>query len=249
MNFLKLFFQRLLNEIKYIYFVSLNLKVLNSDFYNILINVNKHNKYIVRSLILKAYEKEEITLLLKHFKKNDILLDFGSGIGLVGMIGAKISEKMHVLIEPNTDIFKLLTSNVKLNNIKNVNLLNAVVAINENQKYYFVKKDKYLESYITNDVTNLEEAEIQNMTVLGFNKLITENKISFITCDIEGYEVVLLSDPHIDYSNINGIIVEMHFNNFYVREQYQLMLTNLYKNGFLIHQDSTFDVQYFYKNN
>lgn len=250
MNYLNQIFQRIYNELKYLYFVLFNLKVLNSGFNNILININEYNKYIVRSLILKAYEKDEISLLLKHFKQNDVLLDFGSGIGLVGMIGAKLSEKNHVLIEPNSDIFQVLSSNIKLNNIDNVTILNAVVAINENEKYFFVKKKKYLESYITTDDSNISDndIEIQKMTVLSLNKLILENNITFISCDIEGFEVFLFSDSNIDFTNINGIVVEMHFNKIFVSEQYDRMIHNLYNKGFLIHQDSTFDVQYFYKN-
>ena len=249
MNYLKQILKRLINEFKFLFFSLFNLKILNAGFNNILININEYNKYIVRSLILKTYEKDEISLLIKHFKHNDTLLDFGSGIGLVGMIGAKLSNRNHILVEPNSDIFNVLCSNLKLNNISNVTPLNAVVAINDTQNYYFVKKKKYLESYITTEIPNLvnNDFEIQKMSVLGFNKLITDYNITFISCDIEGFEVVLLSEPSINFDNVKGIVVEMHFNQISVRENYCTMIQNLYNKGFLLHEDSTFDVQYFYK--
>jgi FkbM family methyltransferase len=137
----------------------------------------------------------EFALIQKLVKKDNIVVDVGSNVGLytkylsdlVGINGKVIS------IEPIPYTFGILSHTVaklKLNNVKLYNcavsnqesFLNMVIPKNENglEDYYLAKIIEPAKA------TKFDTVEVQTKTL--DNILFEEGKISFIKCDVEGHE-------------------------------------------------------------
>jgi len=148
----------------------------------------------MRLSILGIYEP----LAVKHFqnsiKPGDTVLDIGAHIGYYTLMAAKrVGKKGKVYaFEPNQDNCALLTKNLKLNNFKNVVLVNKAVSRSSGKVKFFlsnVSTGMHSLIDIDNKSENIIEIEAVSLNDFFGKKIPT---VSIIKMDIEGGEYAAL---------------------------------------------------------
>ncbi len=168
-------------------FIRLHLK---SDY----IESNGHKIFLdsIDSLRLSTggeHEFFELEIMKKEIKEGDVVFDIGANIGYYTLMFAKLvgpKGKVYAF-EPDPTNFSLLEKNVKINNYKNVILINKAVGnktgkiklylSEENHGMHRVYESKYCKRAVDIDIIKLDDL---------FNKGI---KLNFIKMDIEGAEI------------------------------------------------------------
>src|SRR3989344_4947709 len=148
----------------------------------------------MRLSILGIYEP----LAVKHFqnsiKPGDTVLDIGAHIGYYTLMAAKrVGKKGKVYaFEPNQDNCALLTKNLKLNNFKNVVLVNKAVSRSSGKvKFFLSNVSTGMHSLVDIDNKRENSIEIEAVSLNDFfgKKIPT---VSIIKMDIEGGEYAAL---------------------------------------------------------
>jgi len=96
--------------------------------------------------------------------------------------------------EPDKIAFEHFTNNIKLNNINNINVINAAASFEDNTKELFIKNDgdsvsslidRTMEGYICS-----KHYEVKTINI--FNFISNIENIGLIKIDIEGFEEILI---------------------------------------------------------
>ena len=138
--------------------------------------------------------KEERDKIEKYIKKGDTVIDVGGNMGFFVLILNNLmndSGKIYSF-EPSGRLSKKLSSTVKINNLKNVEIINLALGEQEGAtSLYFNPKQSGLSSIVTQDKNDFIVEEIKITTLDKFSNNISE-RISFIKIDTEGYEPQVL---------------------------------------------------------
>lgn len=152
------------------------------------------------------YEEEEMQILKLHLSEHDIVMELGSGIGLVSSYCAKQNGSNRVFtFEANPTLEPHIENNFKLNNVSpslEICLLGEQVG---EQKFY-VAKNFWASS--TEYSEKNEVREIVQIPVKSFNKELQRISPTFLIIDIEGGEYDLFQ-----YAALHGvqkILIELH---------------------------------------
>lgn len=129
-----------------------------------------------------SWENETFNFLDEFLSKEKDYLDIGSWVGPT-VIYASYLCRNAVAIEPDPVAYRILNTNIKLNNISNIKTINKAVSIFENS---FMSESKFFGdsmtriSYNSNNGTPIES--------IGLDDLIDMGDFSLIKMDIEGSE-------------------------------------------------------------
>jgi len=154
-----------------------------------------------------------------------VIFDCGANIGTSVLYFAQIFSNAKIIaFEPDPNIFKLLEDNVKLNEIKNVDLINKAVWINEEGIDFGIEGADGSSIYSDNNKIKVSSCRLKSL-------IEKENKIDLLKIDIEGAEVEVLKDCEGSLNKVDNIFIEYH--SFVDRSQeLELLLALLSKNGF-----------------
>lgn len=149
-----------------------------------------------RSIYKTGKYEEELTTLLSDVCKlnsDNILLDVGANIGWYSIILSKlmpVSCKTYSF-EPDPLNFELLTHNCKLNNITNIECINAAVgeSIGTATLHLYPSKNLGRHSLIALE-GNSEKLDVKMISLDSFfeEQQIDLTRIKFLKIDIEGFE-------------------------------------------------------------
>jgi FkbM family methyltransferase len=150
----------------------------------------------------KGYEYPERRLLRKFLNKNDIVLELGTGVGLISTICSKMvgSEKVFTF-EANPLLKSTILETFSLNEVT-PKLIMSAVGPNSGEKTFYIHNDFWGSSF-----ANLTRHSIK-IHVTSFNDIIHTIKPTFLIIDIEGAEYELFQDA--DLSSVKKIIIELH---------------------------------------
>lgn len=141
------------------------------------------------------YEHEEMEMILKLLKKDNVIIDIGGNIGWYAVnLGLKRPDSIIYTFEPIPKTYEYLQKNIQLNNLKNVTPNN----------FGFSEKDDTLTFYYYPEGSG--NASMANLTkkesvlkikckVTTLDSFIEKNKIKvdFIKCDVEGAELFVFN--------------------------------------------------------
>ncbi len=135
------------------------------------------------------YEKFETKLIKNEIKQDDIVLDLGANIGYYTLIFAKlVGENGKVFaFEPDPTNFALLKKNVKINDYKNIVLINKAVSNKTGKLKLFLCEDNKGDHRIYDSKDDRKFIEIESIRLDDYFKN-QNNKINFIKMDIQGAE-------------------------------------------------------------
>jgi FkbM family methyltransferase len=218
---------------------------LNKD-----LKINLYKDSILSRLIYDGFEKEETDYLVSILNEGDIFIDIGTNIGLFSLIASKIVgiEGKVLSFEPTPMTFSRLNENVKLNNLKNIDIRNIGLSDKKGELTFYVSNNGYdaWNSFAPSQDNKLEISIQVPVSTLDIElKDIDQSKIKLVKIDVEGWEKFVLYGGKDFLVKYNPIVMvefteENTFNAGYaVHEIYDLMQDfgyswYIFKNGELI---------------
>ncbi|MBF9030148.1 FkbM family methyltransferase [Rhodobacterales bacterium HKCCE3408] len=160
---------------------------------------------LVRDLIFKdTYEDAERELLARCLRAGDRVLEVGGGIGLIGLVAAKIAGAGRVVsYEANPVLRQIIEANYALNDVSPELRMKAVTT--DGAPATFHVSDNVVSSSLR------ERSEATRAVTVESDALadvLAEVKPDVLVMDVEGAEVDLL--PSADLSGLRAIVVELH---------------------------------------
>lgn len=166
-----------------------------------------------RNLINEICIKNDYT---RHFKikEGDIVVDIGANIGIFSILASQRAKKVYSF-EPVLENFKMLTSNVKLNQKTNCILLNKAVSNTVGSRRLFLADDNFGGNSFSGDHWQVKEhsqsIEVETTNLETFIKKNKIDQIDFLKIDCEGaeYEILMNCSKSV-LSKIKKISMEFH---------------------------------------
>jgi len=163
-------------------------------------------------------------------KKNDIIIDIGSHIGLFCLYASQYCKNGKIFCyEPVKENFYILIDNLELNKIKNIIPFNSAVSNQTNKTKIFLNSDDSAHSIFDSGKNSID---VNSTTI---KSIFDENKIkncNLLKLDCEGAEYQIIdSIPSEYFFRIDKIIIEYHVATKNP-ESYKRLLKKLTDNSF-----------------
>lgn len=162
-------------------------------------------KRLARTILKGSYEAPERKLIRSVLRKGMSVVEVGAGIGLVGLLSARLTEGGPVVsYEANPDLEKIILHNYSLNSFRPK--LNMRAVTQDGQPVHFFRNPNIVSSSLL-DRGSAEQEKISVQSV-RLQDVLTENKPNVLIMDVEGAEVSLLKD--VNFGDLQHMIVELH---------------------------------------
>ncbi len=157
------------------------------------IMIDPKNGYTDKMLYLERSRDKYVTDVLdKYLTKGSVFVDIGMNIGYETLWGAKIVGETGKVIsfEPLAFLVEQVKESLKVNNFKNVEIVNKALGIKEEKlKIFLTSADAGLSSLVNSENSNREE----NIDVSTLDKELKDlTRLDLIKIDVEGYEYEVL---------------------------------------------------------
>jgi len=184
---------------------------------------------------VEKYTTENLEIFFTYYnpKKNDIILELGSGIGNETLCISKLigDEGKIYSVEPFDSIFKLLKKTVEINDLKNVKLINKAL-YNETTYIGFSSEE---ENWLGGKIDNNSKNKIKTLTLNSFVKENNINKINFCKINIEGAEKYITENSNEFFKVCENLAIECHdFLNQDDYKTYELVKNFLIEKKYII---------------
>ncbi len=147
------------------------------------------DKYVGQRIALGKYEEYETKLLLRQLRSNDIVVDVGANIGYYTLLMAQKVNKV-VAIEPDKENFKILNKNIKVNNLKNVEVINAAVGNKQTKIKYYQSEENFGDGRVYRTIIPRTSYSVTSYRLDDVLK--NEPNISLIKIDTQGWEPAVI---------------------------------------------------------
>ena len=150
---------------------------------------------IVSEHILKfnIWEPYETMLVLQHLQPGSVFLDVGANIGYYTVLaGAAVGERgLVIAYEPDGENFRLLESNIALNELTNVQPFKAALGDHPGRSSIYLSQDNKGNHRLFDDGDGRRTTAVEIVHGDEHVARITE-RLDFIKIDTEGYEAHIL---------------------------------------------------------
>jgi len=147
------------------------------------------------NLSFGGYEKEERLCVAGMIGQSDVVFDIGANYGWYSLnIAKKYPNARIYAFEPIPYSFDILSRNIGLNNIKNINVFNIGIGKENTVLEFNYNKDASGATSMVNllDRENVEKIKCGIRTLDSFVQEKSIDRVDFIKCDIEGAEFFAL---------------------------------------------------------
>ena len=171
----------------------------------IMLPLGKHlSDNLVEALFAGGYEKAELRTIMSKLDSADVVMEIGSGLGLVSSYCAKkIGSKNVFAYEANPGLEPVILSAYGLNEVS-PSLKICLLSDTEGDQSFYVERDFWKSSMIRSSV-DAKEIRIPKRIL---NEEIKRINPTFLIMDIEGGEYELFQ--YMDLGSIKKIAVELH---------------------------------------
>jgi FkbM family methyltransferase len=159
---------------------------------------------VLDALYRGSYESHEAAMVTQVLEPDDVVLEFGTGIGYISTLCCK-KVKSHGQVhsfEANPLLIPLIQDTYKLNNVAPI-LHHSAIGKESGIAELFMNADFWLSSTRAQNGTNK-----MIVPCTAIDDAIKEIKPSMIVCDIEGAEIGLFDNAPL--GDVNKIIIEVH---------------------------------------
>jgi FkbM family methyltransferase len=158
---------------------------------------------VTRLLRRGDYEFAERKLLLSILQVDDRVLEVGAGIGVLGLVAARVCGPRNVLsYEPNPKTMPLIEANHNLNNLY-PGVREKAITADGGSITFFRTANIISSSQIERDLS-----EAITVSSDRINDAIAEFQPTILVMDAEGAELNLL--PTADLSSLRALVIETH---------------------------------------
>ena len=184
--------------------------------------------HLVRNLIFKnTYEDAERELLQRGLRPGDTVLEIGGGIGLIGLLAAKmVAPGKVVSYEANAALEPILRANYALNPVAPELRMKAVTA-DGNPVTFHVSDNVVSSSLVDRDMATREVSVASD----ALDDVLRELVPNVLVMDVEGAEIDLLKAA--DLSGLRALVVELH-PHIVGEEACAALVETLKANGFAV---------------
>ena len=184
-----------------------------------------------RDLYYDRHEATERQIIEQRLRPDDIVLELGSGMGIITITCCQItgSDRVHTF-EANPQMEPTLRRNFELNGVT-PHLQMAMISSAAGTEEFHVS-DKFLLSSRYESAARASRAKSESTTVptVSLQQVLQQIQPTFLVVDIEGGELELL-DPGVDLSSVQRICIEVH-PAIIGDEQSGRLIENLIQRGF-----------------
>ena len=173
------------------------------------INFHFDKKFMDRkrfvALAAGAIEIDEITVAQKFLNDKDIIVEFGSGLGIAAArVNAAIKPQKHYCFEANPAVIEY---SQKLFNLNNMDIQIENYALGDGSNLPFYALDDYLLSSFQKPKNNPKYRKIDVPTI-KCQDVLEKFQPTAIFCDVEGAELEYLNASN--FGKTKTIIAELH---------------------------------------
>ena len=179
------------------------------------------------ALAAGAIESEEIALARKYLRAEDIVVEFGSGLGIAAArVHRAVHPKAHFCFEANP-IAVAYSKHLFTTNEMQIDVDQRALG-NGSTSPFYATDDYILSSFdIPKNTEHFKKIDIPTISLAA---VIKEKKPTAIFCDIEGAEDEFL--PPEDLKGVDKVIIELHPSH-YGMHGVQRIKERFTKNGFV----------------
>lgn len=184
---------------------------------------------VIQAIYDGEYEHGELYFLRSRLNSDDIVMELGTGIGLLSCYAAKIVGSQNVFTyEANPSLEKPIRQLYQMNNV-NPHLECCMLGEQEGEHNFYIEKD----FWASTNVKGSEESIAVKVPVKSFNEAIRQINPSFLIIDIEGgeYELINYADLH----NVRKLIIEVH-RSILGNDKVESVIAKLSELGFKIEE-------------
>ncbi|MCF6304193.1 MAG: FkbM family methyltransferase [Rhodobacteraceae bacterium] len=162
---------------------------------------------IEQAILADQFEAEEAAQIPLIVQEGDTVLDIGAGIGFISTLLARQSGVKQVIsVEANPDLMPFMESLHLVNNVHNIERVNAVLTnCGADSMAFYQRNDFWMGSLMAGP--NPYERKIEVATK-NLNALLRDRAVDLIVCDIEGAEAMIFADA--DLAGVDRIYLELH---------------------------------------
>ena len=157
------------------------------------------------ALAAGAIEADEIAIAEKYIDSNDVVVEFGSGLGIAAARMHKaVTPKAHFCFEANPVAVSYAKSLFRMNGLQ-IDIDQR--ALGDGSKTVFYAADDYILSAFDQPKNTMHFRKIEIPTI-KLKTVIKDKRPTVIFCDIEGAEDKFL--PPADLAGVEKVIIELH---------------------------------------
>lgn len=162
---------------------------------------------IKQAILNNLFEAEEAAQIPNIVKSGDTVLDIGAGIGFIStLLARQAGVKKVISVEANPDLMPFMKALHALNNVQNIERLNAVLTNDTAAAMtFYQRRDFWMGSLAEGPNPYLKKIIVSTKNL---NNLLRDQSVDLIVCDIEGAESIIFADA--DLSNVDRIYLELH---------------------------------------
>ena len=161
-----------------------------------------------RALSSGRYENHEADALLLHLRPGDRLLDLGAGLGFICALAAGVLGEASVFgVEAGPETVKLARRNLAANGFPGVKLMRGAVVGTGEGEVEFGQRPAFWASALQGPEGWPEMAQVIRVPARPIGKLLAKFAPTVISCDIEGGELEVLTQP---LPGVRLVVVETH---------------------------------------
>ncbi len=152
-----------------------------------------------------ALESDEVKVAQRFLKKDDIVVEFGSGLGIAAArVNKVVGPQQHYCFEANPLVIGYAQKLFKLNEIQ-IKIENFALGNGTLLPFYMVN-DYILSSF--QKPKGRDDWQKVDVPTIKCQAVVTSLKPTVIFCDIEGAELEYLDAQ--DFKSVRKIVVELH---------------------------------------
>ncbi len=199
------------------------------------------------SLLLSSYEPL-VTRIIKNVlsrPRSQTFIDLGAFVGRHTVTAYRILRKRKVFrivaVEPDPNNYRQLEKNI--GGFKGIQLVNEAVFVSDGEEIdfhvgkgpsglassgsVFPTETHVKDGYLTGEIIRVRTVRLDTLI-----KRFGLERVDLIKMDIEGAEYPILTDPSLDLSRVENMVVEVHYR--YGSRESQEIMRALAKHGFKI---------------
>ncbi|MFN3281954.1 MAG: FkbM family methyltransferase [Tabrizicola sp.] len=161
-----------------------------------------------RALSSGRYENHEADALMLHLRPGDRLLDLGAGLGFICALAAGVlGEDAVVGVEAGPETVRLARRNLAANGFPGVKVLKGAVVGTGEGEVEFGLRPAFWASALRGPEGWPKNAQVVRVPARPIGKLLAKFAPTVISCDIEGGELEVLTQP---LPGVRLVVVETH---------------------------------------
>lgn len=155
------------------------------------------------------YEHIEVRTIRNIFKKDDILLEVGAGIGVLSTVAATIAPPQSItVVEANPELAAVIAETHRLSGVDGIQILSGigVADSSKGEETFYLRKHFWASSLLPPAAG--EDVRQVAVPRIDLNAVIAARCPTVLAMDIEGAELGLLE--HLDLRNLRALVIELH---------------------------------------